>query len=86
MCHLVAFIVITVLHVCYASVEGPGDAWLYKFAFTKQINAQLVIDCGQSDQIWIGWSHYGTRHASVNSKKERTHALLSDSAKYLVNL
>ena len=42
-----------------------NDEWHYKFSYTKTINSQLTIDCGNNDQIWIGWSHYGTR--SLNS-------------------
>ncbi len=45
-----------------------NDEWNYKFSFTKQINSQVTIDCGQEAQIWIGWSHYGTRN-SAQSKK-----------------
>lgn len=43
----------------------PPHQWNYKFAFTKSINSQLIIECEQSEQIWIGWSHYGTRHPTI---------------------
>lgn len=47
-----------------------NDEWNYKFSFTKQINSQVTIDCGQQEaQIWIGWSHYGTRNIIAQSKK-----------------
>jgi hypothetical protein len=42
------------------------NEWNYKFSFTKQINSQVTIDCGLADQIWIGWSHYGTRNVNNN--------------------
>jgi hypothetical protein len=41
--------------------------WNYKFSFTKQINSQVTINCGLADQIWIGWSHYGTRYVINNN-------------------
>jgi hypothetical protein len=41
-----------------------NSEWNYKFSFTKQINSQVTIDCGLADQIWIGWSHYGTRNVN----------------------
>ena len=48
-----------------------NDEWNYKFSFTKQINSQVTIDCGQQEaQIWIGWSHYGTRHANDNKLRD----------------
>lgn len=38
--------------------------WMYKFSPTRHINSQLSIECEVSDQIWIGWAHYGTRNTS----------------------
>ena len=49
---------------------NTNDEWHYKFSFTKQINSQLTIECGLTDQIWIGWSHYGTRHANGNKLRD----------------
>jgi hypothetical protein len=28
---------------------------------------QVTINCGLADQIWIGWSHYGTRYVINNN-------------------
>lgn len=47
--------------------KNNDDQWNYKFSFTKSINSQLTIECEQSDQIWIGWSHYGTRSTNTVS-------------------
>lgn len=40
---------------------NENKIWNFKFSFTTTINSQLSIDCLNDDQIWIGWSHYGTR-------------------------
>jgi len=38
--------------------------WLHKYAETKSLNSQLVLDCpSEDDLIWVGWSHYGTKAA-----------------------
>lgn len=54
--------------------------WNYKFAFTKSVNSQLVIECEQSDQIWIGWSHYGTRHTTSGAVPSGSATKSSDFA------
>ena len=61
---LVVYIIllITQLNLALSNTE-----WNYKFSFTKQINSQVTIDCGLADQIWIGWSHYGTRYVINNN-------------------
>ena len=61
---LVVYIIllITQLNLALSNTE-----WNYKFSFTKQINSQVTIDCGLADQIWIGWSHYGTRNVNNNN-------------------
>jgi hypothetical protein len=43
------------------SIEQQQSGWHYKFAHTKNVNSQFSIECEANDQIWIGWSHYGTR-------------------------
>jgi hypothetical protein len=47
--------------------KSNTDAWHYKFAYTKSLNSQFNIECESNDQIWIGWSHYGTRGKPVDS-------------------
>jgi hypothetical protein len=49
--------------------RNNDDTWKYKFVFTTNINSQLSVDCPNSDQIWIGWSHYGTRNRNDPSSK-----------------
>ena len=39
--------------------------WNYKYSLTGQQQQQLSIKCLNNDQIWIGWSHYGTRLATT---------------------
>ena len=51
----------------YLNLALSYSEWNYKFSFTKQINSQVTIDCGLADQIWIGWSHYGTRNVNNNN-------------------
>ncbi|RNA33707.1 neuropilin and tolloid 2 [Brachionus plicatilis] len=50
--------------VC-VTLSSQSD-WMYKFSPTKHISSQLSIECELSDQIWIGWAHYGTRNTSTN--------------------
>jgi hypothetical protein len=65
------------LLVSYAS---SSNEWHYKFANTKTLNSQFSISCDSDDQIWIGWSHYGTRDNSNNNsiqKKDSSPGLLN---------
>jgi hypothetical protein len=41
--------------------------WNYKYSQTSSLQQQLTISCGNNDQIWIGWSHYGTRLISTTT-------------------
>jgi hypothetical protein len=55
------------------TTSSNADSWFYKFSFTKNVNSQVSIECSNSDQIWIGWSHYGTRNpTTVNSEPTLT--------------
>lgn len=82
------FFQFTTILLLVTSISSLDDQnpWNFKFSFTKQINSQLSIDCGEHDQIWIGWSHYGTRKLStakqqtssseeINQQKNRTSQL-----------
>ena len=64
-----ASLFILFLVVAVARASG-GDEWQYKFAYTENINSQMSLECGAEGAIWIGWSHYGTRH---HSPAERSH-------------
>ena len=48
--------------------------WSYKYAQTTGLGVQqqqLTVNCFNKDQIWIGWSHYGTR--IMQSTADSTH-------------
>ena len=65
--------------------KNSEQQWNYKFSFTKSVNSQLVVECEANDQIWIGWSHYGTRSSSPsNTKSEQQSASIKNSQ--LLNL
>jgi hypothetical protein len=72
-------------HISGAALPRPSqnknndDQWNYKFSFTKSINSQLTIECEQSDQIWIGWSHYGTRSTAAAASPKSDFAIPSSS-------
>jgi len=60
--------------------KNSEQQWNYKFSFTKSVNSQLVVECEANDQIWIGWSHYGTRSSSPsNTKSEQQSASIKNS-------
>ncbi len=42
------------------TTDQTATKWKYKYSLTKNSNSQITINCEQNDQIWIGWSHYGT--------------------------
>ena len=41
--------------------------WNYKYSQTGTNNQQLTLNCINNEQIWIGWSHYGTRQSNLDS-------------------
>ena len=60
---------ILILHSATLTTQSSSsndNNWFYKFTYTKNINSQISIDCENNDQIWIGWSHYGTR-SNINN-------------------
>ena len=80
---LLQFTALLLTVISATSDNNEHDEWHYKFSFTKSVNSQLVIECDESDQIWIGWSHYGTRNPSSLSSastSQPTAAALSSSS------
>ncbi len=62
--------------------QQQSKIWNFKFAFTTTLNSQLSIDCPNEDQIWIGWSHYGTRGSSNELKSSASNR---HSSSYMMN-
>ncbi len=51
-------------------VVTANSEWHYKFTYTTNINSQMSLNCGVSSAIWIGWSHYGTRHSIIKRNEK----------------
>ena len=64
---LVTVLLLVSMTASAPTVGGNPDHWSFKVAPTISVSSQLTIACSASpgDQIWIGWSHYGTKAATT---------------------